>query len=274
MRKFWITALFFLPAASFSFGQQVTLSTQSPVANAQPARVKVYANGPGVTAPQLLPLNLPPVTDKNCGEKGKGKVVLSVIVDAAGRPRDITFLSPTGMDLDKIALKIAAADRFTPGTFQGAPVAVAQSLELDLKACFVKTKDEAGKKVYLLHLIAPPVQKAAALPNPPEDTVFASDDPPHAYRVGSGVTPPVLIFSQPLQPTDEAARDKFGGICVLSLIVDAQGMPQDVKVVRKLSYGLDENSLAAVSGYRFKPAMKDGEPVPVLTYIEIDFRLY
>ncbi len=273
MRKFWITALLVLSAASFSLGQQVALSTQSPVADAQPARVKVYAEGPGVTAPQLLPLNLPLLSDKNCEEKGKGKVVLSVIVDATGRPRNLMFLQPLGTDLDKLALKIAAADRFTPGTRQGAPVAVAQSLELDLKACLEKTKDNAGKKISVVHLIGPPVQKAAALRNSPEETVFASDDPPHAYRVGNGVTFPVFLYSQPAQFSDEARRDKFQGTCVLSLIIDAQGMPQDLKVVRKLGHGLDENAVAAVSHDRFKPAMKNDEPVSVQTEVEVSFRL-
>lgn len=274
MRKFWVTALFVLSAASFSDGQQVSLSTQTPVAEAQPARVKVYADGPEVTAPQLLPLNLPPLSEKHCGNKGKGKVVLSVIVDAAGRPRNIMFLGPLGTYLDDLAFKIAAADRFTPGTFQGAPVAVAQSLELDLNVCIEKTKDDSGKQVYTLNLIAPPVQKTSALPQPPEEAVLDSGEAPHVYKVGNGVTPPVLISSQPSHYSAEALRARTQGVCVLSLIVDAHGMPHDLKVVRKLGYGLDENAVAAVSHYRFKPAMKDGEPVPVMLHVEINFRFY
>jgi TonB family protein len=37
--------------------------------------------------------------------------------------------------------------------------------------------------------------------------------------------------------------------------------------------GLDTQALAAVAGWRFKPAMKDGQAVAVLMNIEVSFRL-
>ena len=56
----------------------------------------------------------------------------------------------------------------------------------------------------------------------------------------------------------------MSGVCAVSLIVDASGMPQNVPVVKSLESGLDQNAIKAVSQYRFKPAMKDGTtPVPV-----------
>jgi hypothetical protein len=39
--------------------------------------------------------------------------------------------------------------------------------------------------------------------------------------------------------------------------------------------GLNEKAIEAVMKYRFKPAMKDGQiPVPVMIYVDIDFKLY
>jgi TonB family protein len=59
------------------------------------------------------------------------------------------------------------------------------------------------------------------------------------------------------------------------LIVDAQGNPQNVHIVRTLGMGLDEKALEAVRKYKFKPAMKDGKiPVPVPITVEVNFRLY
>jgi len=51
-------------------------------------------------------------------------------------------------------------------------------------------------------------------------------------------------------------------------------MPQDVRIVRKLGYGLDEQAVEAVRKYRFEPAMHDGKPVPVEVNIQVAFKIY
>jgi TonB family protein len=95
------------------------------------------------------------------------------------------------------------------------------------------------------------------------------------YRVGGGVSAPVPIFTPEAEFSDEARRAKYQGVCLISLIVDAQGNPQNPRVVRPLGMGLDEKALEAVRKYKFKPALKDGKtPVPVMMSIEVNFRLY
>jgi TonB family protein len=95
------------------------------------------------------------------------------------------------------------------------------------------------------------------------------------YRIGGGVSAPVPIFTPEAEFSDEARRAKYQGVCLISLIVDAQGNPQNPRVVRPLGMGLDEKALEAVRKYKFKPAMKDGRtPVPVMMSIEVNFRLY
>jgi TonB family protein len=95
------------------------------------------------------------------------------------------------------------------------------------------------------------------------------------YRVGGGVSAPVPLFTPEAEFSDEARRAKYQGVCIIGLIVDAQGNPQDVHVVRALGMGLDEKAMEAVRKYKFKPAMKDGRtPVPVFINVEVNFRLY
>ncbi len=94
------------------------------------------------------------------------------------------------------------------------------------------------------------------------------------YRVGGGVSAPQLIYSVDPEFSDEARRAKYQGVCVVSLIVDAQGNPQRVQVVRHLGMGLDEKAVEAVKQYRFKPAYLQGKPVPVEVDIEVNFRIY
>jgi len=89
-----------------------------------------------------------------------------------------------------------------------------------------------------------------------------------------GVTNPIPIVSPEAEFSDEARRQKYQGVCMISVIVDAHGNPQNPRVVRSLGMGLDEKALEAVQRYRFKPAMKDGKPVPVTITVEVNFRLY
>jgi periplasmic protein TonB len=95
------------------------------------------------------------------------------------------------------------------------------------------------------------------------------------YHVGGGISAPVPLNDVEAEFSDEARRAKYQGVCLVGLIVDAQGMPQNVHVIRPLGMGLDEKALEAVRKYRFKPAMKDGKtPVPVPITVEVNFRLY
>jgi protein TonB len=95
------------------------------------------------------------------------------------------------------------------------------------------------------------------------------------YRVGGGVSAPVALNSVEAEFSDEARRAKYQGVCLISLIVDAQGNPQNPRVIRTLGMGLDEKALEAVRKYKFRPAMKDGKtPVPVMISVEVNFRLY
>ena len=91
---------------------------------------------------------------------------------------------------------------------------------------------------------------------------------------GGGVSAPELLYSPDPEFSDEARRAKYQGVCVVGLIVDAQGNPQRVHVVRPLGMGLDEKALEAVRQYKFKPAMFKGHAVPVEINIEVNFRIY
>ena len=95
------------------------------------------------------------------------------------------------------------------------------------------------------------------------------------YQIGGGVSAPVVLHSVEAEFSDEARRAKYQGVCLISLIVDTQGNPQNIRIARALGMGLDEKAIEAIRQYKFKPAMKDGKtPVPVMITIEVDFRLY
>jgi TonB family protein len=93
------------------------------------------------------------------------------------------------------------------------------------------------------------------------------------YRIGGGVTAPVATYKPEPEYSEEARKAKYQGEVWLSVIVDEKGIPQNIKVTRKLGLGLDEKAVEAVSKWRFKPGMKDGKPVAVQATIAVSFHL-
>jgi bla regulator protein blaR1 len=98
-------------------------------------------------------------------------------------------------------------------------------------------------------------------------------DPQQIYHVGGDVTAPELAFAPDPEYTEKARRAKYQGVCVISTVVDAQGNPTRVQVVRHLGMGLDMKAVEAVKKYRFKPAMHFGKPVAVAVNIEVNFKV-
>jgi protein TonB len=94
------------------------------------------------------------------------------------------------------------------------------------------------------------------------------------YKVGGGISAPQAISTPDPEYTEEARNAKTQGTCVLWLIVDDQGRPRDIRVVRGLGFGLDARAMDAVKQWRFQPAMKDGHPVNVQISVEVGFKLY
>lgn len=87
------------------------------------------------------------------------------------------------------------------------------------------------------------------------------------------VTPPRAVFA-PNPDYPEAARAAhFQGVCVLKLTVGSDGRTHDITVARSLGFGLDEKAVEAVKEWRFEPATKGGEPVPVKVNVEVSFRV-
>src|SRR6516225_500281 len=94
-----------------------------------------------------------------------------------------------------------------------------------------------------------------------------------ALRVANGVTPPTLAYKVEPEYAEEARLAKYQGTVVVSVVVAADGTAQDMKVVRGLGLGLDEQALKAIGEWRFTPGSKDGQQVPVVATIEVNFRL-
>jgi len=92
-------------------------------------------------------------------------------------------------------------------------------------------------------------------------------------EVGGKVSAPVPIYA-PDPPYSEKARVvKYSGSLVLALVVDGNGGVIDARDTRPLGLGLDENAIATVRTWKFRPATRDGVPVNVRLNVEVTFRI-
>src|SRR5580698_8991761 len=280
MRRQLGVGLLSLLAAPFAASQQTTPPVAPPTANAQTDPQTVYYAGPGVTAPQPPHLTLTDAANGKC-EKLDGTVVLTAIVDDKGVARNVLLLHPIGNDLDKLAVRLVTGERFTPGMRNGVPVAVAVSIDVNLHTC-IEDKNEAGQQGHFLKSRSLPVEEIDLQKPPYKDATLTlpGNQPPlpknataAPYHVGGDITAPTVLHSVGAEFSEGAREERISGVCMIALIIDEHGMPQDLHVVRSLEPTLDENAVKAVRQYRFKPAMKDGKvPVPVMVTIEVDFR--
>jgi TonB family protein len=93
-------------------------------------------------------------------------------------------------------------------------------------------------------------------------------------KVGSGVSPPHVMLQPDPEYSDEARKARYQGTVLVSMVIDASGAPTDMQIARPLGMGLDEKAIAAISTWKFDPALKNGEPVAVAIMVEVSFRLY
>lgn len=93
------------------------------------------------------------------------------------------------------------------------------------------------------------------------------------YRGGSGISPPRLLREIRPDYTEEARQRGVEGEVQLEVVVRTDGTVGDVRVTRRLGFGLDQQAVAALRQWRFAPAERDGTPVEVLVEVAVEFKL-
>lgn len=95
------------------------------------------------------------------------------------------------------------------------------------------------------------------------------------YRPGSGVTSPVLLQQVKPAYTADAMRAKIQGEVWLECIVTPDGSVTECKVTRSIDpiFGLDQEAIKAARQWKFRPGLRQGQPVPVLITIGLSFTL-
>ena len=95
------------------------------------------------------------------------------------------------------------------------------------------------------------------------------------YEPGNGTTLPVVVTQVKADYTPAAMKARIEGTVVLQSIVRADGTVSDIRVMQSLDteHGLDEQAVAAMKQWTFKPGQRDGKPVAVRIHCEMKFAL-
>jgi protein TonB len=92
-----------------------------------------YRIGGGVSPPSILYKVEPEYSEEARKAKFQGTVLLFVVVDEKGMPRDIKILRPLGLGLDQKAVEAVEKWKFSPGKKDGKPVAVQAQIEVNFR---------------------------------------------------------------------------------------------------------------------------------------------
>jgi TonB family protein len=165
-------------------------------------------------------------------------VPIDLTVGKDGKPTDIRVAGTIDSRIAKAATDAAESWRFRPGTANG--------------------DREITSGTVLLRCGVP---------------ALAGNAGGGVLSVGGGTSPPAVIFKVDPEYSEEARKAKYSGSVMLSIVVDTEGRARDIKIVRALGHGLDEEAIAAVTQWRFKSGLNNGQPVKVRAQIEVNFRL-
>jgi len=215
-------------------------------------------------------------------------------IEVASVGPDVAVLQP--LTHDRAAAR-AAIDQFfqrppatTPVASDGAPVAAIKTVCQDLAAAsgrkalfFVSRGPRIGQTNEVLLRDATNTCNAANVSIYPVDARGMAPDAgpqqrgggtPPAAATTSGTKYPVPVISPEPRYTDAARLAGIQGAVELQAVVRADGTVGDVRVTKSLDarYGLDAEAVKAAKQWVFKPATRDGAPLPSNATLVMTFR--
>ena len=116
--------------------------------------------------------------------------------------------------------------------------------------------DEVESGVLVAGLFRPPTLSGPTVGEEPKDVTPPSDSIPMPYEAVLPVYPPGALAD---------------GVVLVEIIVERDGTVEAVRVLRS-SAAFDQAATDAALQWKFRPARRDGTPVPSFAYIVFGFR--
>lgn len=260
VRLLFLTALLGTAALAPAVAQQKLKYPKAPAANAiyeaveQPA---LPAGGLAAFAQYLADNQQYPTAALQAG--AQGTVTVKFVVEKTGALGEVAVAQPGNALLDAEAVRlIKAAPRWTPARHRGAVVRQSQTVPVTFQI-----PGEAPA----------PAAPAAATPASAGSTtqVVTADRP--ARPVGG-----TEAFFEWIQTNQRypalALQRKIDGKVMMEFLVEKDGSLTDIKVIKRLGSGLDEEAVRLLKAApRWEPALYKGQPVKQKMVLPVLFSL-
>ena len=235
------------------------------------APVQAYKPGNGVSNPTLVSQVQPRYVPEAMREKIEGVVELEAIILADGTVGEVRVLKSLDQQygLDQQAVIAAKQWRFRPGTLNGQPVATIVTFILEFK---LKNQNSPVPTGSLASTLAAAGQTTGAKPEPPDDEFLKG-----AYLSrAAGIIEPKVRTRIEAKYTSAALRAKIQGLVTVEAVVMPDGTVGRARVAQSLdkTFGLDEEAVKAVLGWTFEPGTLNGDAVPVVVQVLVEFRVH
>jgi TonB family protein len=228
-----------------------------PATIPQPDADGVYRLGPGITSPTLIAAEPAAYPDGALATDVPHIGIYAVLVAPDGTPAKVKCIFRNESVYDAGAIAAIQKSTFAPGMLGDKAVPVLVHV-----------------RVPFFHLkpALPAIQQRYALRAAGSEQAPGRGPGMGLNRMPNGIIRPKLIHSVEAEFSDEARRRRIEGTVLVSFTVSEQGLPIDMRIVKSVGYGLDEQALQAVNQYRFEPALQDGKPVPAPMSVEVSFQ--
>jgi TonB family protein len=92
--------------------------------------------------------------------------------------------------------------------------------------------------------------------------------------VGGEISAPTPISMPDLQLTERDRIARVSGALSLWVVIDSEGNVAETILLKSLDREVDARSLETIRTWKFRPAMRNGKPVPVRILVETTFKLF
>ncbi|MGD0362035.1 MAG: TonB family protein [Bryobacteraceae bacterium] len=191
----------------------------------------IYRVGGGVTAPVALVRPEPEYSEEARKAACQGSVLLYLVVDSSGSPRNLKVLRGIGFGLDEKAIEAVEKWQFRAGYKDGKPVNVAATVEVNFR---LLDKDRTGQRASLI------------------------------FTLPLGAGRPVLVKGK-IPPNQNSAGQRLR----VSLTVNSDGTPKNLAVIETTDAAWADRALRDLRAWRFTPASVNAEPVAVEGVFEL-----